>query len=147
MWSIIGKFIVKNWKYITFFVNALLRYTKIRKMGKIDENIEKIIDKVVEFADEKTNTGVIDPVDAPIMKLVLKNLWKLAAANGNPKLIDALEVFAQSIIEGDDEELIDLLSAYIDEEIDIPWLDDEEEKEFIIKFLSVVAYSIRSIVE
>jgi len=146
MWSLLGKFIVKNWKYIHIFVTVLLKYIKMRRAKKPSKNIQKIIEIVVDYFDKKTNTGIIDPFDQAILRRLLESGWSLAEMKANPVVMKAIEQLADAIMTGDDANVIDTLTVWVNGEIDIPHLNEIEEAEVFKAVFITIAFILRGII-
>jgi hypothetical protein len=146
MWKQLATFIIKNWKTILWLTTFIFRRININiKIYRMNKYVEKLIDRIVKLIDEKTNTGIIDPIDQIVFKKLLSTLYVLLTKNADPVLIKGIELLAKSIDTGSDEELIELLTEWVNGEIDLPQLDEVEEGYAIEAILSTIAYTLRAL--
>lgn len=107
--------------------------------------IEQFIVRIVALLDEKTKTGIFEPFDSIIAEKLLKAGWQLMEAQMKPEHFKIIEQFVISLETADDAELIELLSNTINSKVDLPNLDETEEKEILNSLLTTLSLTLRGL--
>lgn len=145
LFKTLGEFILKNWKYLVYLYQLIAYILKLTKKKPMNPNVEALLDKLVKYVDDKTNTGIVDPIDQMLLKKLLVSAWGLLEKEAPEKLIDALEYFSESIMTGNDEELIKFVTEFINGEVDIPGMDETAEGDIIYAVLVTIAVTLRGL--
>ena len=143
----VAQFLVRNWKDILYGIEMLAYFVNLKKEKPMKPSIEILIEKLVKLIDDNTDTGIIDVVDQFAFKKLFKLSWKMFEDDGNPELVKAVTLLADSIISGDDTQAIEYLTAYINGKVDAPNLDELEEAKIIESALITVALLLRGLLK
>ena len=141
----IARLIWKYRKYISYAIEVILFYVHLKKQKPMKPVIEQFITRIVTLLDEKTKTGIFEPFDSIIAEKLLKAGWQLMQAQMNPEHFEIIEQFVISLETAEDAELIELISNTINNKVDLPNLDETEEKEILVSLLKTLSLTLRGL--